>query len=55
MLGRKRKKSFIWGDAVHVAAVQFALPAVGMFRLGREHGCNSTQEGKGNDFIDTME
>lgn len=29
-LGGNREKFFIWGDAVHVAAVQFALPEAGM-------------------------
>jgi glyoxylase-like metal-dependent hydrolase (beta-lactamase superfamily II) len=30
VLGSGREKFFIWGDAVHVAAVQFALPEAGM-------------------------
>ena len=30
VLGIGREKFFIWGDAVHVAAVQFALPEAGM-------------------------
>ena len=30
VLGGKREKFFIWGDVVHVAAVQFALPEAGM-------------------------
>ncbi len=30
MVGTGREKLFLWGDAVHVATVQFALPEAGM-------------------------